>query len=171
MGFGKDYLSSPEWLDSVEGRIKRYSYARKHHYIGEAIEISDEEFTLLEDFIKIHIDLIRECRDKGFDTSIAVYVIGSGDRIKLRDLVENHFYGSGIGPSGEYFRKLAVSRVYRSSLEGDNSSDFSEYEGPDFSEEEYLSILREDPFFLEDLEKRQIGYDYLKSQLELNSKK
>ena len=162
---------SPEWFDSVEGRIESYSYARKRHYIGEAIEISDEEFTLLEDFIKIHIDLIRECQDKGFHTSLAVYVIGSGDRIKLRDLEENHFYGSRIGPSGEYFRRKTKGiRLY--SPEGDNSSDFSEVDdGPDFSEEEYLSILREDPFFLENLEKGQIGYDYLKSQLELNSKK
>ena len=139
---------SRQEAESVEGRLEFYHYLRLN-FDPSNVDISEEEFTLLEKFVKDHIDVIREGEDKGLLLGFATYVIGSGDRIRLHDLIEKLYYGSGAGKSGQYFRKN------------------NPISSADFSEEEYLSILRKDPFFLEELEKNQAGYDFLKTQITL----
>ena len=142
MGFPKRYQHEAE---SVEGRIEFYHYL-KLNYTKTNIDISEQEFSLLKDFVKDNIDLIRDGEQKGLQLYFATYVIGSGDRIRIEDFVREICHGSRAGPSGEYFRK-------------------SVHNPEDYSEEEYFALLCKEPYYLEHLTRLQSGCDYLKARI------
>ena len=126
---------------SASGWIRFYRWVKEDYG-----NISEAELAKLEQFVHDNFDVILQGQDERKNTLYAGYIIGSGDRIRIEDFARDISYGSGAGPSGEYFRKLVHSPE-------------------DYSEEEYLSLLCEEPYYLETLEDTQIGYDYLKARV------
>ena len=155
---------SPQETESVEGMIEFFRRMRLNLVTTKA-EISEEGLALLETFVKDHIDVIRNALSKEIDIWYSTYIIGSGDRLRLNDVVEEMAYGSRAGKSGEYWIKYRFDRSAPWPNPGEDNT------GPDFSEEEYRALLREDYFYQEHLESAQVGYDYLKSQITSSEKK
>lgn len=157
MGFPR---RSQQEMESVEGKMELY-HCMRLDYATTNIGISEEEYALLEVFVKDNIDVIREGEKKGFVLFLATYIIGSGDRIGIEDLQRELDYGSRAGKSGEYWIKHA-----RQWMEDGFDITTNPYGlSSDFSEEEYLALLYKEPYYLEGLRSLQTGYDYLKARI------
>ena len=126
---------------SASGWIRFYGWIKQDYGI-----ISEAELAKLEQFVHDNFDVMLQGSDENKNTLQAGYIIGSGDRIRIEDFARDILYGSGAGPSREYFSKLVDSPE-------------------DYSEEEYFSLLCEEPFYLETVKTMQVGYDYLKARI------